>query len=192
VAALSGAPILGRYLKTLIPVLVFSLLIKAFIGETFRMPTDFMRPTLERGDLLWVWKAAYSWNDHQLPARGDVIVYTEGDGLEGYYVRRVQGLPGDEVEILTGKILLNGKPLEVKGLDAKNCGIELNRSVCLGLLHFPKARVPEGKVWVVADHRGADSERPLAEWVHISQIIGRASRVLLSTQQKGRTWKKIH
>ena len=191
-AALRGTSILGRYLKTLIPVFAVSLLIKAFVGETFRMPVDFMRPTLERGDLLWVWKWTYSWSDHKLPERGDVIVYSQGDGLEGYFIRRVQGLPGDDVEVLTGKISLNGKPIEVAGLDSKNCGIEQGHSVCLGLLHFPKSRVPEGKVWVLADHRGADSERPLAEWVNISQIIGRASRVVLSSQLKGRAWKKIH
>lgn len=190
-AASSGAPILGRYLKTLLPVLVLSLLIKVFVGETFRMPVDFMRPTLERGDLVWVWKWAYSLNDRKLPSRGDVIVYSEGDGLDGYFARRVHGLPGDEVEVLTGKVSVNGKQVEVADLDSKNCGREQGYPVCLGLLHFPKSRVPEGKVWVVADHRGADSERPLAEWVNISQIIGRASRVLLSSQLEGRAWKKI-
>ncbi len=186
-----GVSILKRYLKTLIPVFAVSLMIKAFVGETFRMPTDFMRPSIERGDLLWTWKWRYALSDHGLPARGEIIVYSENDGLDGYFIRRVQGLPGDEVEILAGKIILNGQPLEVRDLDAKSCGKELNHSVCVGLLQFPKSRVPEGKVWVVADHRGANSARPLAEWVHLSQILGSTSRVLLSTQLKGRVWKKI-
>lgn len=92
--------------------------------QAFHVPSASMKPTLLIGDTLLASKLAYgsafrrcrlAWCPETppfggLPQRGDVIVF-EDRVHGGYAVKRVIGLPGDEVKLISGEVVLNGQRL---------------------------------------------------------------------------------
>ena len=109
-------------------VLVIVLVITAFrsaIADWNDVPTGSMRPTILEGDRIVVNKLAYDlkvpyvgwriaqWDD---PARGDIVVlFSPEDGKR--LVKRVVGLPGDEIAVAGGYLLVNGEPVRYSPLD---------------------------------------------------------------------------
>lgn len=109
-------------------VLVIVLAITAFrsaIADWNDVPTGSMRPTILEGDRILVNKLAYDlkvpyvgwriaqWDD---PSRGDIVVlFSPGDGKR--LVKRVVGLPGDEIAVSDGSLLVNGEPVRYSPLD---------------------------------------------------------------------------
>lgn len=87
-------------LEALAVAVVLALLIRAFIIEAYRIPSDSMVPTLKEGDRLFVNKFIYRFRP---PCVGDVIVFRAPDNIytkeRPVYVKRVVGLAGDRVEI---------------------------------------------------------------------------------------------
>jgi signal peptidase I len=106
-------------IRSIGPAILVALAIRAFLFEPFSIPSGSMLPTLQIGDYVVVTKFAYgiripltnrlAW-ERKLPARGDVIVFDHplrtGDDL----IKRVVGLPGDEIRLVDGVVLVNGVP----------------------------------------------------------------------------------
>lgn len=93
-------------------VIVVVWLVITFVGQRTEVSGSSMYDTLEDGDNLWVDKFTYHFKD---PKRYDIVVfpYTEGDGTEVFYIKRIIGLPGETVQIdEDGTININGKPIE--------------------------------------------------------------------------------
>jgi signal peptidase I len=87
-------------------VLVFGF-VRPFVVEAFWIPSASMVPTLKYGDRVLVNKFIYRFAE---PERGDVIVFksVEGDGQD--LIKRVVGVPGDEVSVRGGRLFVNGEP----------------------------------------------------------------------------------
>jgi signal peptidase I len=87
-------------------VLVFGF-VRPFIVEAFWIPSASMVPTLKYGDRVLVNKFIYRFTE---PQRGDIIVFksVEGDGQD--LIKRVVGVPGDEIAVRGGKLFVNGEP----------------------------------------------------------------------------------
>src|SRR5215203_2584898 len=87
-------------------VLVFGF-VRPFVVEAFWIPSASMVPTLKYGDRVLVNKFIYRFTE---PERGDVIVFksVEGDGQD--LIKRVVGVPGDEIAVRGGKLFVNGEP----------------------------------------------------------------------------------
>ena len=87
-------------------VLVFGF-VRPFVVEAFWIPSASMVPTLKYGDRVLVNKFIYRFTE---PQRGDVIVFksVEGDGQD--LIKRVVGVPGDEIAVRGGKLFVNGEP----------------------------------------------------------------------------------
>ena len=86
---------------------IFSLMIIKFVGQRTVVHGDSMEATLQDGDQLIMDKIGYRFHD---PERFDVIVFP---GLENdYYIKRIIGLPGETVQIIDGKVYINGKLLK--------------------------------------------------------------------------------
>lgn len=102
----------------LFPVLLVVLLARSFLFEPFRIPSGSMMPTLIPGDLILVNKLAYGLRlpvtgtrllGGGLPERGDVIVFHHPLDRRMIYIKRVIGLPGDEVVYLDKRLVVNGE-----------------------------------------------------------------------------------
>jgi signal peptidase I len=109
----------------LFPVILVVFLLRSFLFEPFKIPSGSMLPTLESGDLILVQKFAYGVRlpviDKKVlatgePARGDVVVFRYPPDPRIDYIKRVVGLPGDEVAWLNKKLTINGKAVEATAL----------------------------------------------------------------------------
>jgi len=109
----------------LFPVILAVFLLRSFLFEPFKIPSGSMVPTLLVGDLILVNKYHYGIrlpvinkkilanND---PQRGDVMVFRYPVDPRVDYIKRVVGVPGDEVAYLNQRLTLNGKPVDVQSL----------------------------------------------------------------------------
>jgi signal peptidase I len=113
------------YARSFFPVAFIVLIVRAFIFEPFRIPSDSMMPTLLDGDFIVVNKYAYGlrWPvlnekflDVGTPQRGDVVVFRHPPDPRINYIKRLVGLPGDLVEIRNDQLIINGETIELRDL----------------------------------------------------------------------------
>ncbi|MEM0977052.1 MAG: signal peptidase I [Pseudomonadota bacterium] len=112
--------------KTIFWALVIAGIIRTLFFQPFWIPSSSMKPTLLVGDFLFVNKMAYGYTQHSCPfsmcsfindrwlarepKRGDIIVFrNEREGAD--FIKRLIGLPGDTVQMVDGKVLVNGAEL---------------------------------------------------------------------------------
>lgn len=109
----------------LFPVIAVVFLLRSFLFEPFKIPSGSMIPTLLVGDLILVNKFAYGLRLPVLntkitagtpPQRGDVMVFRYPPQPSMDYIKRVVGVPGDEIAYLNKRLTVNGKPVETSAL----------------------------------------------------------------------------
>ena len=87
--------------------LIFAVLTSMMLFQSVTMQESSMEPTLAVGSQYFVNKLAYKTSS---PKRGDIIVFrTNGSDDAALHVRRVIGLPGETIQIVNGRILINGE-----------------------------------------------------------------------------------
>nr|MBP6770515.1 signal peptidase I [Reyranella sp.] len=95
-----------EYPKSFFPVILIVFMLRSFLVEPFKIPSSSMRPTLEVGDFILVNKFAYGIRlpivekkivEINQPERGDVLVFRYPQDPTLDYIKRVVGIPGDEV-----------------------------------------------------------------------------------------------
>jgi signal peptidase I len=102
------------------PVIVAVFVLRSFLFEPFKIPSGSMIPTLLVGDLILVNKFEYGLRlpvihtkitEGHAPQRGDVMVFRYPPKPSQDYIKRVVGLPGDEVAYLNKTLTINGQPV---------------------------------------------------------------------------------
>ncbi|MET0293239.1 MAG: signal peptidase I [Steroidobacteraceae bacterium] len=110
------------YARSFFPVVLVVLIVRSFLFEPFRIPSDSMMPTLYDGDFILVNKFSYGLRlpvtnakfvDLGEPERGDVVVFRFPPDPAINYIKRVVGLPGDKVRIESDRLFVNGEPVSV-------------------------------------------------------------------------------
>lgn len=119
-----------------------------------------MLPGLHSGDLVLVDKLAYRTTE---PERGDIVVARDRDDL---VVKRVVGLPGEEVEVLQGKLRINRRPF------AEAYAVERGR------LNLRRGRLLEDRYALLGDNRSVSSFTVVHAVVAKEQIVGKVVRSL--------------
>jgi signal peptidase I len=116
-------PIVVEYARSFFPVILIVLLIRSFLFEPFRIPSDSMMPTLLDGDFIFVNKYAYGLRLPVIntkivgigePQRGDVIVFRLPRDPSTNYIKRLIGLPGDHVVVKDDRVFINGEAQPVR------------------------------------------------------------------------------
>lgn len=117
-----------------------------------------MKPTLQPGYLLVVNKLSYKVGE---PKHGDIVVFHfQGDKNEDY-IKRVIGLPGDQVSVSNGIVTVNGTPLTEPYI------AELPK-------YSGTWNVPEGSLFVLGDNRNNSSDSHQWGFVDINDVVGKA------------------
>jgi signal peptidase I len=144
--------------------LLLFVFLRAFVFESFSIPTPSMVPYLEPGDRVLVSRLSYRLHDVH---RGDVIVFDAPKGataLQGErLIKRVIALPGETVESRDGHILVNGKQLPETYLPKS--------TVTEGV---KKLTLPKGRYWVMGDNRSNSADSRFFGSITRGSIIGRA------------------
>ena len=109
----------------LFPVILAVFVLRSFLFEPFKIPSGSMIPTLLVGDLILVNKFTYGvrlpvvnikLTEGAPPQRGDVMVFRYPPKPSLDYIKRVVGVPGDEVAYLNKQLTINGQPVPKKSL----------------------------------------------------------------------------
>lgn len=132
-------PVVVEYARSFFPVILIVLLFRSFIAEPFRIPSGSMMPTLLIGDFVLVSKFSYGLRlpvlDTKIletgkPQRGDVFVFrypgnpayaAQGQrdpNLGSDYIKRVIGLPGDEIRYQNKTLYVNGQEIPTSYLQS--------------------------------------------------------------------------
>lgn len=140
-----------------------ALLISNFILFNARIPSSSMESTIMVGDRVIGLRFAYWFSE---PERGDIVIFRYPDNEEKIYIKRVIGLPGETVEIIDGKVYIDGseQPLQedyVNGVPTGNYGPYV---------------VPENSYFMLGDNRGnsEDSRFWTNKFVKKEKILAKA------------------
>jgi signal peptidase I len=123
----------GRQLKPMLLALGFVLIVRTVVAEPYRVPSPSMVPTLLVGDELIASKFAYGYGKYsspiglmpdfsgrlfgEVPERGDVIVFRLPRDPSTTYVKRLIGLPGDRIQMRSGRLYINGVIVPRRAID---------------------------------------------------------------------------
>jgi signal peptidase I len=156
-----------EWVAVVVGAIVVALLVKTFLVQAFRIPSESMDPTLIKGDRVLVNKLSYRLHDVN---RGDVVVFERPDSLPGGpddpkdLIKRVIGLPGDTVYARDGTVYVNDRPLEEPYLPDGTATVNMDQPIT----------VPEGDVWVMGDNRGNSQDSRVFGAIPETSIVGRA------------------
>ncbi len=123
------------YARSFFPVAAILLVLRAFVFEPYRIPTDSMMPTLLAGDFIVVNKFAYGLRlpvtqrkiaDTGLPQRGDIVVFRFPPDPRVNYIKRLVGLPGDHIQVKNDQLIVNDSPVPMEENARYSDGCYLN------------------------------------------------------------------
>ena len=151
-------------MQSLLGTVVIAIFVITFIVQAFQIPSESMENTLLVGDYLLVNKLCYGGQglgDHLMPyekiARGDIIVFHYPVDPQQHFVKRVIGVPGDHLRMISKRVWINGKLLDepyVRFLEPPNNVFRDN---------FPRTDIPG--IWpgreVVAGDAQTGGRRPV-------------------------------
>lgn len=184
--------------KSFFQIFLIVLILRSFIAEPFRIPSGSMKPTLYEGDFILVDKISYGVRlpisgkiivPVRKPKRGEILVFRQYDKD---VIKRIVGLPGDEVEYKNKTIYINGKEVEKtfvtkdnddfytvdnfsEKLGDKIHGLFNNPMVPNDLKYpYDVVKVPANSYFCIGDNRDNSNDGRYWGFVSDKDIIGRA------------------
>ena len=153
------------YVKVIVFAVVFVLIVNNFILINALVPSESMEKTIMTGDRIFGFRLAYEWNE---PERFDIVIFKYPDDPEQkeLYIKRIIGLPGETINIVNGKVYIDGKKTP---LDDSFCP-----ETPIG--DFGPYTVPEGCYFMLGDNRNCSKDSRFWEntYVREDQIVGKA------------------
>ena len=196
-------PILVEYARFLFPVVLIVLLLRGFVAEPFRIPSGSMLSTLEIGDFILVNKFAYGirppvWNQKIIelsdPERGDVIVFRYPENPSIDYIKRVVGVPGDEIAYYNKVLYINGKRIEQEPLGVYQAGFpnlkrfkeqlgDVEHDILVNVM-YPAGdfvvTVPDNSYFVLGDNRDNSRDSRFWGFVPDENLVGKAFMIWMN------------
>jgi signal peptidase I len=173
--------IVREYAESIIIAIILALIIRTFVVQAFKIPSGSMEDTLAIGDHILVNKFIYGTKipftstrflKMRDPQRGDVIVFEYPEDPSKDFIKRVVGLPGDEVQVIDKKVLVNGKPYvnphevhKEKDIIPEAQNPRDNTKVI---------KVPQGAYFVMGDNRDRSYDSRFWGFVKMDKVKGLA------------------
>ena len=220
---------MGEFFKTAIIAVLLALVIRSFLYEPFNIPSGSMLPTLQIGDYLFVSKPSYGYSQYSFPfglvhfegrefaeepKRGDIVVFKLPSNPSVDYIKRLIGLPGDRIQVVNGRLYINGTivPREPVGLKKVDNGYGIEDTVmeyietlpggvmhqiyeegdAEGLDNTQEYVVPEGHYFFMGDNRDNSQDSRVQElvgYVPFENLVGRADILFFSIDNTASLFK---
>jgi signal peptidase I len=163
----------------LLKLVAIVVIFRSFFFSPFNIPSESMLPRLQNGDYLLAAKWPYGYSKYSMPfslpvipgrifpgqpERGDIVIFKAPPGNDVDYIKRVIGLPGDQVQMKGGQLWLNGKPVPKQRVedfvirqsvntDCISPEYEAREADGAASCHYPQYRetLPTGKSYNVLD-----------------------------------------
>ncbi len=185
--------VIREYAEAIVIAVLLALFIRTFIVQAFKIPSGSMKPTLLVGDHILVNKFIYGvkipFTDKSLielsqPKRGDVVVFKYPLDTKKDYIKRVIGLPGDKVELVNKKLLINGRP---------TADPHASYSIYGNLRNFGPVSVPVDHLFVMGDNRDESSDSRVWGFVPFAYLKGKAFLIYWSWDRSnfGVRWRRV-
>ena len=209
--------------KTLFYALIIAIIIRSLLLQPFYIPSSSMEPNLLVGDRLFVTKYSYGYSKHSFPFspnffsgrflfskpnRGDVVVFKTPADNRTDYIKRLIGLPGDEIQFIDGDLYINNNQVlktSIKSNDNVFCGNDIinvnffEEKLTNGRTYKAAYRskhsfknsdkflVPEDHYFFLGDNRDCSKDsRFLSEvgYVHRDNLVGKAQFLFFSSDYR--------
>ena len=215
--------------RVVIHALILALLVRVFLFQPFNIPSGSMIPTLLVGDYLFVSKYSYGYSRYSFPfgpnifsgriwakepERGDVVVFKLPRDNDTDYIKRVIGLPGDEIQMIHGVLHINGEAVKKERVsdfvlqDSSGRERQLTRymetlpnGVTYPVLDLVNEgigdntevyKVPENHFFMMGDNRDNSTDsRFLSEvgYVPFQNLVGKAQVIFFSIGEDASFWQ---
>tara|TARA_B100001173_G_scaffold302029_1_gene303268 strand:- start:258 stop:992 length:735 start_codon:yes stop_codon:yes gene_type:complete len=209
--------------KTLFYALVIAIVIRSLLLQPFYIPSSSMEPNLLVGDRLFVTKYTYGYSRHSFPFSpkifsgrilfsepepGDIVVFKTPADNRTDYIKRLIGVPGDEIQFIEGNLYINNNQVlktSIRSTDSIFCGSNkikvssFNEKLSNGKIYntvyrleysfqnSDKFLIPEKHYFFLGDNRDCSKDsRFLTEvgYVHQDNLVGKAQFLFFSSDYK--------
>ncbi len=148
------------WIITILIAIIVALLVKTYVFELVTVQQTSMYPTLQENDKLISSKISYITST---PQRYDIsIISLKEEDID--YVKRVIGMPGDELYIEDSKVYINGNVIEEPYISQEE-----------EFPDYPLVTIPQGQYFVIGDNRNnsLDSRAPQIGFIEEDEFIGK-------------------
>jgi len=224
---------LGETIKVIVQALLIALVVRTFLFQPFNIPSGSLIPTLLIGDYLFVSKYSYGYSKFSFPfapdlfegrifgsppKRGDVAVFKLPRDGETDYIKRVIGLPGDTIQMIQSRLVINGQvvpreptqeivtedayghevpvPTYIETLPGGVSHLIIQRDGDSGFLSNTGIfKVPPGDYFMMGDNRdnSTDSRVPADDggvgYVPFQNFVGKAEVIFFSVKEGEPAWE---
>jgi signal peptidase I len=218
---------IAETVRVIFHALIIALVIRTFLFQPFNIPSGSMKETLLIGDYLFVSKYSYGYSRFSFPfspplfegriwsgtpARGDIVVFRLPKDDSTDYIKRVIGLPGDRIQMISGQLNINGQAIKRERvedfiddeggrtvrikrwretlpegvsyttLDMMDNGFYDNTQVYL---------VPDGHYFMMGDNRDNSTDSRFLNqvgYVPLDNMVGKAQIIFFSIHEDERAW----
>ena len=206
-------------LKTIFYALIIALIIRSLFIQPFYIPSSSMEPNLLIGDRLFVTKYSYGYSKHSFPfspavfkgriffnkpKTGDVIVFKTPADNRTDYIKRLIGVPGDNIQFIDGDLYINNNQVlksRISKSDIIYCGDKINvntfeeklpngkiyKTVYLKDFSFQnsdKFQIPKKHYFFLGDNRDCSKDSRYMTsvgYVHEDNLVGKARFIFFSS-----------
>ena len=209
-------------IKTLFYALIIAIIIRSLIIQPFYIPSSSMEPSLLVGDRIFVTKYSYGYSKHSFPfsppifkgrilsnkpERGDIVVFKTPADNRTDYIKRLIGLPGDQVQFLDSNLYINNSEVVKSRLSSSDkiyCGTydldvyTFEENLPNGIKHksvylknFPYDNsdpfvVPDDHYFFLGDNRDCSKDSRFLSsvgYVHKDNLVGKAQFIFFSSDK---------
>lgn len=184
--------------------------IQQYYVEPFYITSGSMSPSILEGDLLFADKRYNCPQCTQEVKRGDIAIFIHPNHRTRYYIKRVIALPKDKVKIVGHQVFINGQMLtETASIEPEIGSDDVSRHIITEKLEntiyqvywtltddddstVSEFVVPQGKVFMLGDHRNASEDSRDFGAVPLRNVIAKARQVWFSWDKKeGVRWQRL-
>ena len=209
-------------IKTLFYALIIAIIIRSLLIQPFYIPSSSMEPNLLVGDRLFVTKYTYGYSKHSFPfsppifknrllsndpKRGDVVVFKTPADNRTDYIKRLIGLPGDEIQFIDSNLYVNNNEI-FKSKISKDINIYCGNKIIetfyfeeslpngkkyetvyskdYSFKNSDKFKVPDDHYFFLGDNRDCSKDSRFLTsvgYVHKDNLVGKAQFIFFSSDR---------